>query len=262
MKFRNSLRYTCFSMDTSWDSSDRWYDQLVGEKGHYYHQAIVFPKGLPLLGIGRSTPGSLLDLGCGNGVLARHLPPSIEYVGIDLSENLLNDARKQTPKGRFLAADATQPLPLKGELFDFASFILSLQNMENGKGAIQQASLHLKPKGKLLLVLNHPCFRIPRQSQWGIDEAAKLQYRRIQAYATPLKIPIQTHPGKQGASSSTFSFHHPLSDYAAWLREERLSILSIEEWFSDKQSEGKFARMENRARREFPLFLALLAQKE
>lgn len=248
-------------MDTSWDSSDRWYDQLVGEKGHYYHQSIIFPKGLPLLGITPSTKGSLLDLGCGSGVLARHLPANIEYVGIDNSEGLLREAKKQTKRGRFLAGDVTQPLPLQGETFDFVTFILSLQNMANGAGAIEQASRHLKPNGKLLLVLNHPCFRIPRQSQWGIDEAAKLQYRRINGYATPFKIPIQTHPGKQGASATTFSFHHPLSDYAAWLRAQQLCIASIEEWFSDKTSEGGHARMENRARKEFPLFLALLGTK-
>jgi len=35
----------------------------------------------------------------------------------------------------------------------------------------------------------------------------------------------------------------------------------MEEWISDKKSTGAKARMENRSREEFPLFLALLAQK-
>jgi hypothetical protein len=145
--------------------------------------------------------------------------------------------------------------------FDAAIFILSLQNMEHGQNAIAQASQHLKPNGKLLLVLNHPCFRIPRQSDWGYEEQAKLQYRKINSYMSAMTIPIATHPGKGKDSPTTFSFHHPLSTYTKWLQENGLSILSIEEWCSDKESEGGRARAENRARKEFPLFLAILAQK-
>jgi hypothetical protein len=35
----------------------------------------------------------------------------------------------------------------------------------------------------------------------------------------------------------------------------------MEEWCSDKKSEGAAARMEDRARKEFPLFLTILASK-
>jgi hypothetical protein len=37
-------------------------------------------------------------------------------------------------------------------------------------------------------------------------------------------------------------------------------IDALEEWTSDKESEGKASRMENKARSEFPLFLALRAR--
>ncbi|MFS8563077.1 MAG: hypothetical protein LVR00_01585 [Rhabdochlamydiaceae bacterium] len=126
---------------------------------------------------------------------------------------------------------------------------------------MKNAHLLLKPQGKLLIVLNHPCFRIPRQSSWGVDEPKKLQYRRIDRYLSPLKIPIQTHPGKQHDSQETWSFHHPLSDYTRWLQEAGFTIEIIEEWISDKTSTGGHAKMENRSRAEFPLFLAILACK-
>jgi len=38
-------------------------------------------------------------------------------------------------------------------------------------------------------------------------------------------------------------------------------ISDLEEWTSDKVSAGKSARAENRARSEFPLFLAIKAVK-
>lgn len=239
-----------------WDASESWYTSCVGEKGHYYHQAIIFPNVLRLLG----QFSSILDLGCGQGVLLRQLPKGTDYVGIDQSSSLIASAKKLSPSAHFFVADATSSLPIQKQDFDRVSFILSLQNMERGSGGIEVASSHLKKQGKLLLILNHPCFRIPRQTGWGIDEAMKLQYRRVNSYMSPQEIPIQTHPSKQ-QSETTYSYHHPLSEICRWLEKNKLVIETMEEWCSDKKSKGKMAKMEDRARREIPLFLAILALK-
>lgn len=240
-----------------WDSSEKWYTSCVGKEGHYYHQTIVWPNAFRLLG----KFDSLLDLGCGQGVLARQISKPIEYVGIDQSKALIATAKKMGSQGSFFVADAKGPLPIEKRDFDRAAFILSLQNMEDGKGAITSAASHLKNRGKLLIVLNHPCFRIPRQSDWGVDEKMKLQYRRMNSYMSAQEIPIQTHPSKQGKSETTFSYHHPLSEICSWLNENHLMIEVLEEWCSDKKSEGARAKMEDRARKEFPLFLCILATK-
>jgi SAM-dependent methyltransferase len=195
-------------------------------------------------------------------VLARHLPKTVVYVGIDLAKDLLAQAKQNSPKtAQFLLGDATKELPLEKTDFSHASFILSLQNMENGQEAIASASKHLKKDAKLILVLNHPCFRIPRQTEWSYDEKIKMQYRRVNAYMSSLNIPIPMQPGKK-TDFTTYSFHHPLSTYTHWLQDASLHILSIEEWCSDKKSEGSRAKSEDRARLEFPLFLALLAEKK
>lgn len=245
----------------SWESAEKWYGGCVGEKGHYYHQAVIFPNAMKLLGSPKE--GSLLDLGCGQGVFARQLPEKMVYYGVDSSKSLIEQAKKITKSklSQFFVSDVSKDLSIEKKDFDYASFILSLQNMEHPHKAIAIASKHLKKEGRLLIVLNHPCFRIPRQSNWGIDANAKLQYRRINSYMTPQAIPIQTHPGKGEASSTTYSYHHPLSSYSSWLLAEKFSILKLEEWCSDKKSEGSKARMENRAREEIPLFLTILAEK-
>ena len=240
---------------TSWESSHKWYDCLVGEKGHYYHEHIVLPRSLKLLDL--KTGDSLLDLGCGQGVLSRRLPSDIDYTGIDASPSLIKEAKKRSQKP-FHIGDITEPLNFRN--FSHAALILVLQNLEHPEKALENASRALKPGGKLLLVLNHPCFRIPRQSSWGIDEMKKLQYRRLDLYMSSLKIPIQTHPGSGEKSPTTWSFHHRLSFFTEALAKAGFVIKKMEEWISDKKSSGPKARMENRSREEFPLFLAILAE--
>ena len=99
------------------------------------------------------------------------------------------------------------------------------------------------------------------QSSWKIDPENKIQYRRIDKYMSPMKIPIQTQPSKGVQSTQTFSFHHPLSDYSRWLKDAGFVISMIEEWCSDKESDGGAAKMENRSRAEIPLFMAIVAHK-
>lgn len=246
--------------NTSWEKVENWYDKIVGLEGHYYHQNVIIPGALKLLDLKEGS--KLLDIGCGQGVLSRHIPDKmIDYVGIDFSPSLIKSARRASPikKFQFHTADACKPLPIKDTDFTHAAIILALQNMEDPLCVIQNAAKHLKPGGKLLIALNHPCFRIPRQSSWQIDESKKMQYRRVDRYFTPMKIPLQAEPSKGAASVQTLSYHHPLSSYTAWLKEAGFKIILIEEWLSDKQSTGKAAKMENRARQEFPLFLAILA---
>lgn len=243
---------------TSWNRVSRWYGDLIKPSGHYYHQHVIIPGVLRLLNLDNTS--SLLDVGCGEGVLGRRIPKNVNYTGIDTSTNLIKlaQSRDANKNHKYVVADVTKPLPLKNINFTHAVFILSLQNIQHPQTAIANTAKYLNTGGKLLLVLNHPCFRIPRQSSWGIDGNSKLQFRRINRYFSPLKIPINMHPGEKN-SPFTWSFHYPISSYSFFLHQNGFLIEKIEEWISDKQSEGPAARMENFSRQEFPLFLVILA---
>lgn len=249
------------SETTSWEAVDKWYNSAVGEKGHYYHQNVIFPKLLKLLKLKKVT--SLLDLGCGQGVLARYLPPSIAYLGVDLSTSLIKNAKRMAKEKnhQFIVGDVTQNISIDQTDFDVATMILCLQNIRDPLAAFKNASKYLKEDGVLAIVLNHPCFRIPRQSSWQIDSSKKIQYRRIDRYFSPLEIPIDAHPGKKDDASKTWTFHYPVSDYFKWLSQAGFVVTALEEWCSDKASTGAAAKMENRARDEFPLFMTLIAKK-
>ena len=245
----------------SWQKVSKWYGKVTEGEGHYYHQKIVIPNSLKLLNLKEND--SLIDLGCGSGILGRNIDQKVNYLGLDLSENLIKEAKRQDKSRNhsYKVLDVTKDLKQINQSFSHATFILSFQNMEKGENALHEVSCLLKKDGHLLLVLNHPMFRIPRQSSWEIDKTNKLEYRRVNKYMSDLKIPINMNPGKN-SSEFTWSYHYPLHKISHFLRKEGFLIETIEEWTSDKESSGKFAKMENRARSEFPLFMAILALKK
>ena len=181
--------------------------------------------------------------------------------GVDAAPSLIKRARAYPSRRpiRYISADAADLRDLGP--FDAACSILALQNMEHLPEVCRSVSRVLRPDGRMLWVLNHPCFRIPRQSAWGWDEDRKIQYRRVDAYASPMNIPIVMHPG-QAKSESTVSFHKNLTDLMAPAFAAGFSLAGFQEWCSNKASEtGPRARAENRARDEFPLFVAMLWKK-
>lgn len=245
---------------TSWEKSSQWYNKIVDTSGHYYHEHTVIPGVLKLLNL--KNGDRLLDLACGQGVLARHLPKGVAYLGLDAAPSLIAFAKRQNKNSlhQFTITDVTKPLSAVDKNFTHATIILALQNIEEPARVLREASQHLVSGGQLIIVFNHPCFRIPRQSGWDINPQNKLQYRWVSRYMSPMKIPVKMHPS-QAHSETTWTFHHPLSVYAAMLRENNFLINSIEEWVSDKESIGKMAKTEDRGRAEIPLFLAIQARK-
>ncbi len=248
------------SKNTSWSPVAKWYSGIVGEGGHYFHEHVILPNLKSLLD--PKGGDSVLDIGCGQGVYARTLPHNVDYTGIDVSKELILEAKKLTKNAKqiYFVADATKGIPVPANTFDHAVCILAIQNMKDGKSTIQNVGQSLKEKGDFVLVINHPSFRIPRQSSWGKDEAQKLEYRRVNRYLSPLEIPINAHPGLAD-SPLTWTYHEPLQYYVKALKDAGMVITDLEEWTSDKVSTGKAAKSENRARSEFPMFLAIKAVK-
>ncbi|MBI4267141.1 MAG: methyltransferase domain-containing protein [Chloroflexi bacterium] len=256
------MRTPAADSETSWENVSEWYGRLSGKGGHYYHQHIVLPRSLRLLEL--KADSALLDLACGQGVLARQIPAEVAYTGVDIAPSLINQARRldKDRKHVYVVADVSRDLPIIQRDFSHASIILALQNIKDPEGVISNARVHLERNGRFLIVLNHPCFRIPRQTRWDIDPQNKLQYRRVDRYMTPMKIPFAVSPSRGERSEKIWSYHFPLSHYSQWLLKHGFVIEKIEEWISDKHSTGRAARMENQARKEFPLFLAILARKD
>jgi SAM-dependent methyltransferase len=254
---------------TSWDPVAEWYSGWVGESGSKHHQLLALPAVLDLL-----APVSgerILDIGAGPGVLAPLIAKlSAQYVGVDASEKLLEFARSHHGRhGRFLCGDAarlSELAQLHGGSFDAAVFVLSIQDMQPLDAVLRSAAWALRPGGRIVILMTHPCFRVPRQSGWGWDDTRRLRYRRVDRYLTELAVPMKgygTRRKPDGApAGATRSFHRPLEAYINGLAACGLLIDSMREIPTFQAAPaGPHARAENLAHHEIPLFLGLRATK-
>ncbi len=246
---------------TSWEGVADWYGSHLSE-GDTLLKTVVYPAALRALGELKGK--TFLDIACGEGAFSRLVVANGAHAtGFDAAPSLVERAKKLAPaNAAYFVSDAQEFfLKLGGAKFDAAACLLAIQNIREPRRVFRDAASSLKPGGELVLVMNHPCFRIPRQSSWGWEESRKLQYRRIDSYMSEMKIPIVAHPGAP-RSAATISHHMPLSRYVNELGSRGLAIVGIEELVSDRVSDsGPRAKAENRARREIPMFLLIKAKR-
>lgn len=244
-----------------WDRVARWYDRLVGDEGSDYHREVILPVAMRLLA---PQPGeSVLDLCCGQGVFVRWLVKADvgRVLAVDASPRMIEAARGRSndPRVTYVVRDAARLGELADASFDAAALIMAAQDAGDLPPLFDAMARALRPGGRAVLVMMHPCFRVPRQSAWGWDDAHQLQFRRIDRYATPMSIPIATHPGRD-PSQQTLFYHRPLADYINALGNAGLAVVACEEPLTHRRAApGGRSRGENRSAGEIPVFLALKA---
>ncbi|MEK7480423.1 MAG: class I SAM-dependent methyltransferase [Patescibacteria group bacterium] len=266
-KVNRAARPQAKKKETSWGNVAHWYHEHVSESGDTYHEKVIKPNLLRVIGDMRGK--RVLDVACGEGFFSRALAAAGAHVtGVDIAPELIAIAKKLGLAGvQYLAAPASR-MPLPDSSFDVAICVLALQNIKDLSGTLAQVSHLLKKDSPFIIVLNHPCFRIPRHSHWGFDAdgspaggGAGVQFRRIDRYLSETSIPVQMHPGKD-PRVTTLSYHRPLQVYMKELAKHGFVLAGLEEWISHRASEkGPRRDAEDRARKEFPLFLMLSARK-
>ncbi|HZD11188.1 MAG TPA: class I SAM-dependent methyltransferase [Candidatus Binatia bacterium] len=257
------------SATTGWDPLAKWYDGWVGAGGSIYHRQLAIPAMLELLELTRQE--RVLDIGCGQGVLAPHVAAAgAHYTGVDASAQMIRLARRRHKSdGRFLSGDArylSRMPELQSASFDAVAFMLSIQDMDPLYAVVDSAAWALTAGGRLAMLTTHPCFRVPRQSGWGYDPDRRLCYRRVDSYLSGLAVPMKAYRDVDGAPCQTRTFHRPLQEYVQALTVQGLVIDRLieipatrAESARDEQTGNTPSRAERRARREFPLLLGLRA---
>lgn len=241
--------------NTSWGGVAAWYEEhLKGDDT--YHAKVIAPNLMRILNPNKGM--KVLDIGCGEGYFTRLIDKSGAYVeGVDIAKELIAKAKSTSPDITYHVASADSMTKIQTNYFDALTCVLALQNMEHLDAVIKECARVLKPKGRALFVLNHPAFRIPKQTSWGWDDKEKVQYRRVDGYLSQSRASIDMTPGKRTADS-TWSFHRSLQDYTKAFVGAKFAITRLEEWISHKKSEkGPRGPAEDISRKEFPLFMCI-----
>jgi len=155
----------------SWDANAaRWID--VAREGRMPSRTVTSPA--ILNAAAALAPDCVLDLGCGEGWLARALTEKTgaQVTGIDTSAALIKAAQAEDPKNdyRVLAYEdaAADPARLGGP-YDLviANFALFDEDLTPVLRAIAQA---LTPQGRLLIQTLHPSLLDPQQDGWRTEK--------------------------------------------------------------------------------------------
>jgi ubiquinone/menaquinone biosynthesis C-methylase UbiE len=261
--------------NTSWGKVSDWYDNTV-EDADSYQQKVILPNLLRI--VAPKTGVKILDVGCGTGIFSRAFAEKgAKVLGVDIGKELVDIAEKKSTlkhcvlgqalkhgvlgQEQYMVASADDLSKIKEKDFDVATIVLAIQNMKNLDAVAGEVNKKIKSGGKLVLVMNHPAFRIPQNSDWYYDEKEKIQYRKIARYMSEIEIPILMNPGNKN-SKKTYSFHRPLQVYVKSLAKNGFAITKLEEWISHKESQkGPKKNIEDKSRKEIPMFMCIECTK-
>ncbi|MDI3340796.1 MAG: class I SAM-dependent methyltransferase [Sphaerobacter sp.] len=214
--------------------ADFW-DEQVGEEGDAFHRLLVRPALFRVLG---EVAGlDVLDLGCANGATSRALADlGARVTGVDISPRLIEHARRREaarPRGvRYMVGDAAHLPELPDASFDRITASMVLMDLEDAAGAIREAARLLRPGGRLVATLFHPCFQIPDGSSWLIERAVVDEQISVRVWR--YREPSRTETvAKVDQPAPTVHYHRPLDWYASRLVESGLLIDALHEAYPD-----------------------------
>ncbi len=247
---------------TSWNTVSKWYDDLLKKDPDSYQAQVITPNLNRFLNLKKDE--KVLDLACGQGYFANIFYQSgATIVASDISRNLIEIAREHSPKGISYYVNPAHKINfVNKESLDTVVIVLAIQNIENIADVFAECNRVLKKGGRVVIVLNHPTFRIPQTSDWSFVDG--IQSRTVAKYLSGHKIDIDMTPGEKNVKKKikTISFHRSLQDYMKVFFKNGFAVTRLEEWISHKKSgTGPRQNAEDMARKEIPLFMCMEIKK-
>ncbi|MCJ7551107.1 MAG: methyltransferase domain-containing protein [Anaerolineae bacterium] len=156
----------------AWEINAAYWDDGIGE-GNDFVNHLIWPATERMLTV---APGErVLDAACGNGLYARRLVAlGAEVVAFDFSAALIERARARDQGSiTYRVLDATNEaalLSLGPRSFDAAICQMALFDISDIRPLMQALSQLLKPGGRFIFSLMHPCFNNPSTTHTAEQE--------------------------------------------------------------------------------------------
>lgn len=147
-----------------WNANAETWTSLSRQGYDTYRDHINTPAFLAMLPNVANLKG--LDIGCGEGGNTRLLAArGAHMTGVDISNVFIQKARdweSASPQGIHYVCESARRLPFQDGEFDFAVAFMSLMDMVDFRGPLQEAHRVLKPAGLFQFSILHPCFHTPK----------------------------------------------------------------------------------------------------
>jgi SAM-dependent methyltransferase len=205
-----------------WERHARWWQAefTQGADVEYTEQL------LPLASRHLAGAANVLDVGCGEGQIARLAAAggARRAMGVDSSAAQIAEAGRRGGGAVYARAEATD-LPVTSRSFDAVVSCLVLEHVEDLGGALDEVSRVLRPGGRFVLFINHPMFQTPG-SGWMDDRVVDPpeQYWRVGPYLTE-RMTLE----EVDADVRLPFFHRPLSRYVNGLAARGLYLTRMVE---------------------------------
>ena len=199
-----------------WDEHAQWWiDGFTNGADPEYVEQII-PLALEEL-VGRH---KVLDLGCGDGQIARALAAQgSDVIGVDPTQLHIDIAIERGGGPRYLLGGATD-IPADDNSFDAVVACLVFEHIDQMDEAMTEVARVLKPEGQFSFFLNHPLLQTPG-SGWIDDHIIDPpeQYWRIGPYL------VETESIEEVEKDVYIRFiHRPLSRYVNALIANGLTL--------------------------------------
>jgi 2-polyprenyl-3-methyl-5-hydroxy-6-metoxy-1,4-benzoquinol methylase len=202
----------------AWNQNAKFWDERMGE-GNDFVEVLIWPVTERLLAL---KPGErVLDVACGNGLTSRRMAAmGAQVIAIDFSKQMIEHAKKRAiidpDRLQYTVVDATDydALMALGEnSFDAALCNMALFDMAEIEPLMRALRSLIRPGGRLVFSVIHPCFNNPHMVHVGEmedrnGEIVTIYSVKIYGYmSSTIKFGI----GILGQPVAHPYFHRPLS---------------------------------------------------
>jgi 2-polyprenyl-3-methyl-5-hydroxy-6-metoxy-1,4-benzoquinol methylase len=202
----------------AWNQNAAFWDERMKE-GNDFVEVLIRPATERLLEL---QPGErVLDVACGNGLYARRLAAmGAEVVAFDIAKEMILRAQERTvdhlDRITYLVLDATDEAALlglgEGE-FDAVICNMALFDMAEIETLIRSVRRLLRPGGRFVFSVIHPCFNQPaaiHMAEMEEEGEVRVQYAvKVVGYMTPT---TSRSAAIRGQPKPQLIFHRPLTE--------------------------------------------------
>jgi len=230
--------------DHTWNQAAEGWVDFVRTGKDYFRDCMNNPAAFEL--IGEIKGQKVLDIACGEGYNTRMLSLKGAHVtGVDNSEILLEHAKQEEyrkPLGiTYYQRDASCLDGIPDRSFGVATCFMALMDIQDYELAISEVARILKPDGRFVFSITHPCFE--KMNVNGVTiEAQKRYFDKLQET-------VEWTMGRLTRKFTTTAYHRTLTDYSTALSKNYLLISRMVEPQATEETVRKFPVLKEERKR-------------